>query len=360
MKLVDRHLSAEFGRAFAFSALAFLAVFLTVEFFENLKLVIGSGARTADIFLFFGARLPWMASQVVPMAALLGTLVSLTLLSRRGEITAFRCGGVSLLRLALPFLACGAAVSAFQVVLQELTVPRTSAFAQEVKQVRLKKRSPHALFYTEDVWLRVGPQVLHVAKVLPEQNRLLTLSLVEVRESAVLRRVDAREARWEHDRWIFLDAEERIFDPSGAIRTVSHPRLAYPLPASPKDFRIEKLQPAELPWAKLRRQVRRLRAQGLDSSELEVGLWAKTSMPFTSLIMVLIGFPFALRADRRGGPSVGIATGLLLGFCYWLVLAVGLSLGKAGVLVSPLAAWTGNLLFTGVGAALLWRAERNP
>lgn len=359
MKLVDRHLCGEFTRTFVFALLALLAVFVTVEFFENIKLASQNNAAVGDIVLYFGARIPWILAQIVPMAALLATLVSLSLLSRRGEITAFRCGGVPLVRLALPFLACGLFLSAFQAILQEFAVPRAAAFAEEVKQIRIRKRSARALLYSQDVWLRLGQCVLHVDRVMPTATKLLTVSVAEFQGTTVLRRVDAHEAEWTGDRWIFRKAEEHVFDPSGAIRYAYHETLAYPLPATPAELRIERAGAEELPWHKLDRQIRRLKQQGLDARDLEVRLWAKTSLPFASIVMPLIGFPFALRSGRRGGASVGVALGIVLGFTYWLVLAVGLSLGKAGVLPAPAAAWAGNLVFLAAGAALLWRAERS-
>ncbi|HSH69110.1 MAG TPA: LptF/LptG family permease, partial [Deferrisomatales bacterium] len=75
--------------------------------------------------------------------------------------------------------------------------------------------------------------------------------------------------------------------------------------------------------------------------------------------MPLLAFPFGVRAGRRGGASVGIVLAILLGFSYWLVLAVGLSLGKTGVLPPVLAAWVGNIGFAVLGVVLLARAERH-
>ena len=91
--------------------------------------------------------------------------------------------------------------------------------------------------------------------------------------------------------------------------------------------------------------------------DLEVGLWAKTSVPFVTLLMPLLPFPFGVRAGRRGSTSAGIVLAILLGFSYWLVLAVGLSLGKTGVLPPVLAAWVGNIVFAVLGIVLLLRAE---
>jgi lipopolysaccharide export system permease protein len=358
VKLVDRHLSGEFLRAFTFSALAFLAVFLMVEFFENLRMLLTYKPQPKELALYFAARIPLMLFQLLPMAALVGALVSLTLLSRRGEITAFRCGGVPLARLAAPYLVCGLLISFFQVLLQEVISPRATGFAEEVKQIRIRKRPARSLLHSENVWLLVDQRIVHVGKVAPERDHLLTVAVAELENHAIVRRVDAREAVWQEGGWTFYGVEDRTFPPSGEIRVERAEEMRYPLPMGPEEFRIEKRAASELPWGKLKRQVDRLKAQGLPSRDLEMGLWAKTSLPFTSLVMPLIGLPFALRTDRRGGASVGIALGLVLGFSYWLVLAVGMSLGKAGVLPPPLAAWVGNLVFLAAGTALLWRAER--
>ncbi len=107
----------------------------------------------------------------------------------------------------------------------------------------------------------------------------------------------------------------------------------------------------------LSRRLDRYQARGLETRELEVGLWQKTSLPFVNVIMALLGFPFAIGTGRRGDASLGTLLALALGFAYWMVVAAGLSLGKAGELPPPLAAWAGNLLFAGIGLVLLWRAE---
>jgi lipopolysaccharide export system permease protein len=358
VKLVDRHLGGEFLRLFAFSAIAFLALLMVIDFFERLRFLLKYHASLGDAALFFAARAPWMLAQALPMAGLLGTLLSATALSRQGEITAFRCGGVSLRRLLLPYLACGAAVSLATAIIQEVAVPRAAAFGRELEQVRIQKKSRQGLVNAENVWLRLPKGILHAEKVLPEQRSLLGVSLVELAEGRVVRRLDAREARWERHRWLLVDVEERTFDPQGFETVRTSPEIPYPLGYKPEEFQVAKLNVEELAWPGLLRLIRRYREQGIDARELEAGLWAKTSLPFASMVMPLLAFPLAVRAGRRRGSSAGIALGVALGFGYWLVLAIGISLGKAGALPPLLGAWSGNLLFGALGIVQLRRAER--
>ncbi|MBI5015892.1 MAG: LPS export ABC transporter permease LptG [Deltaproteobacteria bacterium] len=358
MKLVDRHLGGEFLRLFALCVAAFLALFLVIDFFERLRFLLKYHAALGDAVLYFAARSPWMLAQALPMAGLLGTLLSAAVLARHGEITAFRCGGVSLHRLVLPYLAAGVLVSLATVLLQEVGVPRAAVFAREVEEVRIQKKPRRGLRKAADVWLRSGSRILHAEKVLPEEHRLVGVSVIELTAGRVARRIDAQEARWVGGRWVLRDVEDRAFDAAGFLTLRRFPEMAYPLGYGPEEFQVTKLNAEELPWPSLLRLIRRYRDQGLDTRELEAGLWAKTSVPFASIVMPLLAFPLALRSGRRGSSSAGIALGIALGFSYWLALAVGISLGKAGALPPALGAWIGNLLFGALGVVQLRRAER--
>jgi lipopolysaccharide export system permease protein len=314
-------------------------------------------ASFVDAALFFGARIPWMVSQVIPMAALMATVLSLTLLSRNGEITALRCGGIPLRRLALPFLGCGLALTLVNGFIQEVAAPRGFAFAREVKEVRIKGKSPRSLLKTQDLWLRSSNNVVHVGRVEPEGTVLVDVTVAELEGMRVVRRVDAREARWDGERWQLVDAEIRVFGADGIPRTERATEIPCTLEERPEDFRIAEVKADEESWADLKHRLDRYSKQGLDTRDLEVGLWAKTSVPFVTLLMPLLAFPFGVRAGRRGSTSAGIVMAILLGFSYWLVLAVGLSLGKIDVLPPMLAAWVPNIVFAVLGLVLLARAE---
>ncbi|MDW7711397.1 MAG: LPS export ABC transporter permease LptG [Deferrisomatales bacterium] len=358
MKIVDRHLSGEFFRLFLAAGLTFTGLFLLVEFFEKLRMFLKYEAGATDALLFLLARVPWMVSQVLPMATLLGTLLSVMLLAGQGEITALRCAGVSLTRLLRPYLVCGLVAAGANALIQEVGAPQGFAFAREVQEVRIKKRPPSSLLKSEDLWVRSGTRIIHVGLVAPEDGRLVGVSVAEVQGNRVLRRIDAVEAHWGAEGWVLREAVVREFQPDGTFSRDALESLPYPLEGRPEDFLIADVGPDEASWAQLRRRIDRYRAQGIETRALEVALWAKTSLPLVNVVMPLLGFPFAVRAGRRGGAAAAVVASLCLGFAYWLTLAVGLGLGSAGFLPPPLAAWGGNLLFTVLGAALLYRAER--
>jgi len=85
---------------------------------------------------------------------------------------------------------------------------------------------------------------------------------------------------------------------------------------------------------------------------LLIELYAKTSLPFINIIMVLIAVPFALSINYAGAfMGIGICIGI--GFCYYALNAISLALGNNGTLPPFIATWLTNAIFFITGMILL-------
>jgi lipopolysaccharide export system permease protein len=76
-----------------------------------------------------------------------------------------------------------------------------------------------------------------------------------------------------------------------------------------------------------------------------------------NIITAFLGIPFALRLPRMGGLAAAVGLSLTLGFAYWVLFAVTVSIGQTGLLPPFLAAWVANILFGALGVYLLLRVE---
>ncbi len=90
---------------------------------------------------------------------------------------------------------------------------------------------------------------------------------------------------------------------------------------------------------------------GTEVDHLKTELNKKISFPVVSVIMSLLGVPFAFSLGRRGA-LYGIGTGVFLGIVYWGAFGVFGVLGSNGMLSPVIAAWGPNLLFA-AGSVLL-------
>ena len=75
------------------------------------------------------------------------------------------------------------------------------------------------------------------------------------------------------------------------------------------------------------------------------------------LIMALVAIPFALSSPRTGGRAMGIGVAILISVGYWVIHSIAIAFAKAELLPPLLGAWTANIVFAGVGAALFLRAR---
>jgi lipopolysaccharide export system permease protein len=85
---------------------------------------------------------------------------------------------------------------------------------------------------------------------------------------------------------------------------------------------------------------------------LLVDLHYKIAFPLISLIIILIGAPFAI-IIARGGVLMGIGMSIAIGLLYYAFIAISLAFGKAGILPPIAAAWLGNVVFAAWGIHLI-------
>jgi lipopolysaccharide export system permease protein len=70
----------------------------------------------------------------------------------------------------------------------------------------------------------------------------------------------------------------------------------------------------------------------------------KIAFPVGSIVMALVGFPFAFRLQKRGA-LYGLGVSIGLGLVFILVYAFFSTLGEVGALPPPVAVWSPSTLF---------------
>jgi len=358
MKLVDRYIGQEFLRVFALAMSIFLCLYLIIDLFDNADRFIEAGA-TADVLSWYYLFLiPYILLQILPGAVLFGSLLSLGKLSRFNELVALKMGGLNPYRMGSSILLISALCALVALLASEYFIPFTNGKAFEIKRTRIQRLPPHSFTKENDIWYRVrGNRILFISLVDVGHQRLYNLSLFELGKSNQLsKRWDAKEAQWTGSCWVLKDGFLREFERGTLSEVRQFAEMETDLAATPLDLARVEREPEEMNFKELQAYIKRASATGISTIAYKVDLQAKLSIPFTSLIMSLFGIGFALRG-RDTSLLISSGVSLLVGLAYWIVLAVGISLGHSGELSPFLAAWGANLLFGAAGALLLSRAR---
>jgi lipopolysaccharide export system permease protein len=355
MSLINRYILSTFGRIFFLSLAAFAGLYLLIDFFERVDNLIEYQATPYQYLVYFLGKIPLIVVQVAPLAVLMGVFMTLGGLSRNNELNALRASGISLLRIAAPLLGVAMLISAAVLTLAEYLVPLSTRQSTYVMETELKGRVQQ-VFRRDRVWFREGQKLIHVRLAIPEQGLMRGITIYEVDEEfGMRRRLDADLAQYEDGRWTFEAITERTFDPgSGELAALSFAeRRTIPLGRAPEDFRAPAQKNVEFGFRELRQMVTRLADEGYDATRYRVDMHSRLAVPFASLIMALLGIPFALQKGRGTSFASGIALTVAIGAAFHIINATLTAFGYSAVLPPLLAAWSANLLFGMLGIWLL-------
>ena len=82
---IKNYILTEFLKALSFTFLAFLSLFLMIDFIEKVDDFMENGVSITTTLSYFVYKIPFICSQVMPMSILMATIISLGLLSKSNE-----------------------------------------------------------------------------------------------------------------------------------------------------------------------------------------------------------------------------------------------------------------------------------
>jgi LPS export ABC transporter permease LptG len=332
---------------FAIVVLALLSLSLIVTFFERIDNVYAHNKPLSLFFRYIWNRVPEFASFILPVAALMTALLSLGLLAKSNEVTAMKACGISLYRLLVPVLFMALTASLFSLYLQERILPRANLRAEEIWN-RINDYPARSYSYLNRHWIigRDKNRIYHYDFFDPRRAVFSRLSIfdLDLGSWSLVRREFAAKAFLKDDRLRLANSWSRMFTADLPESFVESPETVLTGVEKKSYFLKEWKEPSQMTFLELRSYAAEVAEMGFDTTRFKVDLHSKLSFPLVSLIMTLLGVPFAFSMGKRG-TLVGIGLGVVIAMVYWGAIGVFRSLGYVDFLAPFLAAWAPNLVF---------------
>jgi lipopolysaccharide export system permease protein len=358
IRILDRYLLREFTTYLVLGLLGFITIFIVVDIFEKIDVFLDHRADAGLVVRFYLFRIPEVVVQMLPVALLLATFLSLGQLNKFGELTAMRAVGLSLVRILLPVFGVAWAAVAGALLLNEAVVPganqeRDRIYHEQIQRLRRETATERA----DVTYLGEGGRIFYMRLYMVPEQRMHEVSMQEFRGGHLVRRLDAAEATWNGRRWVFRSGYLRTFE-DGAESARPFGRLAVNgIAEHPEDFAKEVRNPDEMNYLELRGYVDKLRASGARVANYLVDLHLKLAFPLVNFVVVLIGASLATRL-RMQSAALGFGLSVAIAFVYYAFMRAGQALGHNGALPPYLAAWLGDAVFGLVGITMMAQAQR--
>ncbi|TAJ24758.1 MAG: LPS export ABC transporter permease LptG [Nitrospirae bacterium] len=363
MTILFRYIMREYINVFTMCFAGLMTVYLVVDFFEKVRKFIRYDAELLTILGYFALRTPSISFQVAPLAVLMATLLTLGVLSRNHEIVAMRSCGISLYRIASPFLFLSLIISLMLFGLSAVGMPYATAQAEYVKTALIEKKSGLATFKADRPWIQIGDQTLmNIEVVEPDGTTLRGIRLYQLGAGFRLTEItEAKEVRYGEGGWTLHSGVSRTLFPDGRFLTESFQRRPILMSQTPEDFTTwAAVESEEMTLMALRAHSDRLRKDGYSFTRMLTDYHGRVAFPFVCVVMTIVGIALSLRRSgvRGGGMAVGIGQALAIGFLYWTTHSVAIALGRSSVLAPMMAGWIANLLFLSFGLYLFLKVRQ--
>lgn len=355
MTILSRYVSSRFFFYFALVLAAMTALALTLELMEQADNVLRSTSDGALALLCYsGLRTPDVIAQMLPIATLLGMLFALAQFMRHSEMVAMWGSGVSptaLIRGMLPVaLGLGAATFANN----DFAVPgaqgvlRSMGFAGE-------RGGAFSAGKGEAQWLLSGSDIVRLPKLPPIDGALADISIFRRdADGKLIERIDARSATPEGQGWMLTGVTRHMIEPATTSRLPDlfwNGRIdlaALPLIAS--DMR-------ELGSRRLMHLVEHEAYGQAPTHRFRTWLHARIASAVVPGLMIFLVISLAQRFRRSGaiGPLLLYSTGV--GFAYFILDGICLTMGETGLLPSWFAAWSPKLALASLVGSFISYAD---
>src|SRR5438105_6620714 len=345
--ILDRYILREFLKILALVLISTAALFIIVDYTELSGDIRSNHIAFHTVFAYYRFLLFQIINYTLPISVLVATLVAFGIFSKNNEVTAFKSGGVSLYRVALPIVGIAVLMSVLSYLMADYVLPYSNQRVDQLRN-RIKGKGAVAVQNQQKLWfLGKGRYIINFLSYDRNAKQLSQVQVFELHPTRfrLTRRIYAERARWDGQGWVFERGWIASFadDGTSTYTPFDAPiRLYYR--ERPDDFATEVKAPDQMTFAQLHRYIETIRKSGYAAEELMVKLYAKTSWPFISVVMAMIALPFAFRVGKRGA-LYGVGIALVVGIVYWMVFAIFTKFGEVGNLPAVLSAWSANILF---------------
>lgn len=378
MKVLTRYVAKEVLIATLFVLVALVAL---IAFFDLVSQARNIGNRySISMALFLTMlKLPSRLYEVMPIAALLGAVYTMSRLASNSEFTIMRVAGLSPFRLAGMMTVPALILIAMTYCLGEWLTPAADMMRNDMDNI-LFNRKLSARGYSSGVWVKdnvkeqqnAGQATVRFVNVhnliAGEHSRTGAWRVFEFdKDGSLIRVLHAPEANYISGRgWHLKDAkvetlpkithdETPMVEKSSARKDVD---LMLPSEMRPEILGVLTIKPERMGISDLWQYIAHLKETRQASDRYQVALWSKVFYPLAIFVMLAVAMPFAYLNTRSGGVSIKIFAGLMIGISFYALNNIFSFLGVLNTWHPMVVAVVPTSVMLICAAVALWLLER--
>ncbi len=346
-----RYIAKKFWGPFLFALGVFAALVVLGDTFEKLKTLSNGYSTLGSVLKYSLLTFPSWLTTIVPVACLLAAISVISEMVTNGEWTACVAGGFAPRQLFKPIVLCIILVAVISLAVQEFIVPPLNRKATLLYYTKIKPDKNFNLNAESDVAIKLSGNEMLYAKWVDLGKGVMRDVSIDTYNDVwdIASQIVAQRMVWDEKQnaWIFKTGMRRTFPNENEVLDEKFDSAVAPVNLSPDQMSVSRTEGKLLSVRELGKRIKFFKQTGLASYVAETQRQAKLSTPFVTLIMCLLGMPFAISV-RRKSKILNILASMVIAFTFWWLISMITSMGENGYINPFLAGWGPVLIFGAV------------
>ncbi len=328
MSIIFKYISKTLLTFFLGAVFVLSAIFFMQHFIRVFGLAVTYGADLPWVFSMLFKLLPDVLCLTAPMGFQLAILLTLTSMGESGEIMALRASGFSFKEITKPMLIMAVILSGILFYSNNWFTPQNT---KEFLDARAEVRTRIGKIKIEPkTFINIGEWSLYADAVDGENMKQVHL-VKKADEHALSTKVNAREGKVHlTNKAIFVT----LFN--GQMQRVSPAEEGEIIAASFDEYQVafslftkkasRSFKPAEMGTPELYAYAQKQEAKAKAEAQTEISM--RQVLSFSPIVLLLLSCPIGLNLGRRSNKAWAMLFSLVILFSFYIIMTLGISLGK--------------------------------
>ncbi|WP_434777291.1 LPS export ABC transporter permease LptG [Neisseria sp. Ec49-e6-T10] len=358
MKIISRYLAKQLILISLFTLVALLGLYAFFDITEEVS-KIGQGHYNTWVMLgYIALTLPSHAYELMPLAVLIGAMITMSQLANHSEYTVIRTSGISIMQVGGMLLRFGLLFALLAILFGEVIAPYTQEKAEKMRLRAINSEVAEQNFKT-GIWVKDNNHFINIAKMMPD-NTLEGIKVYrynDTKEHTMSQSLFASSATY-INKGVWRLKDVRLTKLEGNKTVVEHyDELEWKSILEPKILNVLLVVPEQMASLNLVYYINHLKNNQQQTKRYEIALWSKLFYPLACVSMALIALAFTPKQRRQGALGIRLFFGICLGVAFHFIDRFFGYLGLLHAWNPIITATLPTLLFLVMGLMVIIRQE---
>lgn len=314
MNVLTLYIFREVVKGSLLALIILLTLFNLFTFSDELKDLGHGDYGLKQILWYLALTSPRVFYELIPSAALLGSLFVVGAMANNREIVAMRAAGLSTAWIVRSIMLAGLFLVTVAVGVGEFVAPSAERTARLLKSTALHDgvvmRSQYGM------WLREGNRFINVRKLL-DDGSLSDIRYFELDDQHQLKTItQAEHGEFQgNQQWQLHNVRQTMIG-SQKIDATTRDNMAWQSTIDSDLLKVAVVDSENMSLQDLYNYIDFLKTNNQKSQSYELAFWSRLINPLITFVMLLVSVPFVISIGRGVGSGGRIMLGICIGMAF--------------------------------------------